>query len=96
MFVYLDLMHNETTTINRYFRHGRIMFSLPLAVGDTAVRNADLATTKTKIRKIETVRSGDPIKGYRGTYTFPNGTAYVLHLSTGNTALYCGDEVRSA
>jgi len=89
-------MHNHTEITNRYFRHGRIMFSLPLAIGDTAVRNSDLGATKTKIRKIETVRSGEPIKGYRGTYTFPNGTAYVLHLSTGTTALYCGDEVRSA
>jgi hypothetical protein len=87
-------MHNDNTETTTYFRHGRIMFSLPLAVGDTAVRNSDLGATKTKIRKIEIVRSGEPIKGYRGTYTFPNGTAYVLHLSTGSTALFCGDQIR--
>jgi hypothetical protein len=80
-------------TTNRYFRHGRIMFALPMAIGDKAVANKDLSPTKTTIKNITKVQSGDMIKGYRGVYTFPNGYAYVLELSTGTTTIYVGDEI---
>ena len=81
-------------TTNRYFRHGRIMFALPMAIGDTAVTNKDLSPTKTTIKKITKVYSGEEIKGYRGRYIFPKGYAYLLHLSTGTTAIYGGEEIK--
>ncbi len=84
---------NTMETTNRYFRHGRIMFALPMAIGDKAVANKDLSPTKTTIKNITKVQSGDAVKGYAGRYIYPNGYAYVLHLSTGTTALYVGDEI---
>jgi len=80
--------------VRKYFRHGRIMFALPMAVGDTALANKDLSPTKTTIKKITKVQSGDAVKGYAGRYIYPKGYAYVLHLSTGTTAIYAGDDIR--
>lgn len=78
----------------QYFTAGRLTFNLPLQIGDIALNNADLSPSKTTIKNITTIASGEKVPGYAGgPYHFKNGHAYILHLSTGTKVLYAGNDI---
>ena len=79
-----------------YFQDGRLMFALPMQIGDTALNRSDLTPSKTTIKKITIIKSGEVVPGRRGGYVYPkNGFAWLLHLSNGRKVVYCGNAIRT-